>query len=93
MATARYLYVFQLKEQYSTSKKRWKEQLSCFTVKVHLEFPQVTDKDGKFKLTMYYPNDGAIVGNHKNYRGKARYVESSTGEMNAADPGERTPAR
>ncbi len=48
----------------------------------------VTDKDGKFKLTMYYPNDGAVVGNHKITVVKLDTSKVVQGEMNAADPGE-----
>lgn len=49
----------------------------------------ITDKDGKFKLTMYDPSDGAIIGKHK-----ITVIKLDTskvvnqGPMDASDPGE-----
>ena len=48
----------------------------------------ITDKEGKFQLTMYNPNDGAIVGNHKITVIKMDTSKVIQGEMNAEDPGE-----
>ena len=39
-----------------------------------------TDKDGKFTLTTYEPNDGAVVGNHKvtiSHSGSTEVIESN----------------
>ncbi len=48
----------------------------------------ITDKDGKFKLSMYDPNDGAIVGNHKITVIKLDTSKVIKGDMNAGDPGD-----
>lgn len=49
----------------------------------------ITDKEGKFKLTMYEPNDGAVVGNHKITVVKLdTSKQMKTENMSAEDPGE-----
>lgn len=48
----------------------------------------ITDKDGKFKLSMYDPNDGAIIGNHKITVTKLDTSNVIKGDMNAGDPGD-----
>ncbi|HUP81194.1 MAG TPA: hypothetical protein VM260_21770 [Pirellula sp.] len=48
----------------------------------------ITDDQGKFKLTMYEPNDGAIPGDHKITVIKLDTSNVVKGEMSASDPGE-----
>lgn len=47
----------------------------------------ITDKDGKFKLTMYEPGDGAIVGKHKVTVVKLDTSKVEKESMSAEDPG------
>lgn len=49
----------------------------------------ITDAEGKFKLTTYQPNDGAIVGSHKITVAKLDTSKVPTqGNISAEDPGE-----
>lgn len=48
----------------------------------------ITDAQGKFTLTMYEPNDGAMAGEHKITVIKLDTSNVVKGEMSASDPGE-----
>ncbi len=48
----------------------------------------ITDDQGKFKLTMFEPNDGAVPGEHKITVIKLDTSNVVKGEMSASDPGE-----
>jgi hypothetical protein len=48
----------------------------------------ITDDQGKFKLTMYTPNDGAMVGEHKITVIKLDTSKLVQGNMSAEDPGD-----